>query len=112
MSEEHPARRAGLLSQRHVANGDREAWLALFADDGVVQDPVGPSPLDPATSSKSDQLSAAIVFFSSPRMASPKVGYHSTYANPASTAHCCRAPLCLSALPRWMSSSGSRATAV
>lgn len=47
MSEEHPARRAGLLSQRHVANGDREAWLALFADDAVVQDPVGPSPLDP-----------------------------------------------------------------
>ena len=47
MSEEHPARRAGLLSQRHVANGDRDAWLALFAEDAVIQDPVGPSPLDP-----------------------------------------------------------------
>ena len=22
-------------------NGDREAWLALFADDGVIEDPVG-----------------------------------------------------------------------
>lgn len=47
MSEEHPARRAGLLSQHHVAQGNREAWLDLFADDGFVQDPVGPSPLDP-----------------------------------------------------------------
>jgi ketosteroid isomerase-like protein len=47
MSEDHPARRAGLLSQHHVAQGNREAWLELFAEDGVVQDPVGPSPLDP-----------------------------------------------------------------
>lgn len=30
-----------------VEAGDREAWLALFADDGVVQDPIGVSPLDP-----------------------------------------------------------------
>lgn len=48
MDEEHPARRAGLLSQRYVARGDREAWLDLFADDAVVQDPVGVSPLDPS----------------------------------------------------------------
>ena len=27
---------------------DREAWLALWADDGVVEDPVGPSWLDPS----------------------------------------------------------------
>ena len=26
---------------------DREAWLALFADDGVVEDPIGPSAFDP-----------------------------------------------------------------
>lgn len=26
---------------------DREGWLALFADDAVVQDPVGPSIFDP-----------------------------------------------------------------
>ena len=27
--------------------GDRDGWLALFAEDGVVEDPVGVSPLDP-----------------------------------------------------------------
>jgi steroid delta-isomerase len=26
---------------------DRTAWLALFADDAVVEDPIGPSPFDP-----------------------------------------------------------------
>lgn len=26
---------------------DRDGWLALFPDDGVVEDPIGASPLDP-----------------------------------------------------------------
>lgn len=43
----HPARRAALASVQAVEAGDRDAWLALFADDAVVADPVGPSPLDP-----------------------------------------------------------------
>ena len=30
-----------------VADGRKDDWLALFADDAVVEDPVGPSPLDP-----------------------------------------------------------------
>lgn len=30
-----------------VVARDRAAWLALFADDAVVEDPVGPSWLDP-----------------------------------------------------------------
>jgi ketosteroid isomerase-like protein len=27
--------------------GAKEAWLALFADDAVIEDPIGESPLDP-----------------------------------------------------------------
>lgn len=46
MSEEHPARRAGLLSQKHASERNREAWLGLFADDAVLEDPIGISPLD------------------------------------------------------------------
>ncbi len=42
------ARELGIRSRAAVAAGDREAWLLLFADDAVVQDPIGPSPLDPA----------------------------------------------------------------
>ena len=48
MSEtEHPARRAGLLSQKYVSERNRDAWLDLWAEEGVIADPVGPSPLDP-----------------------------------------------------------------
>lgn len=32
---------------RAVMDGDRDAWLACFAADAVVHDPVGGSPLDP-----------------------------------------------------------------
>lgn len=44
---EHPARRAGLLSQKYVTEGNREAWLDLWADDCLLADPVGVSPFDP-----------------------------------------------------------------
>ncbi len=48
MSDEvHPARAAGLLSQKYVSEKNKEGWLSLFAEDAVVQDPVGVSPLDP-----------------------------------------------------------------
>ena len=30
-----------------VEAGDRDGWLALFADDAIVEDPIGASPLDP-----------------------------------------------------------------
>ena len=45
--QEHPARLAGLLSQKYVAERNRDAWLDLWADEGVLADPVGPSPYDP-----------------------------------------------------------------
>jgi steroid Delta-isomerase len=31
-----------------VESGDRDGWLALFAPEAVVQDPIGESPLDPS----------------------------------------------------------------
>ncbi|MGI9578670.1 MAG: nuclear transport factor 2 family protein [Microthrixaceae bacterium] len=45
--DQHPARDASLRSMKAVEAGDREGWLALFADDAVVEDPIGQSPLDP-----------------------------------------------------------------
>ncbi len=41
------ARELGQRSMAAVEARDREAWLALFADDGVVEDPIGPSAFDP-----------------------------------------------------------------
>lgn len=36
-----------VLSMDAVKRKDKEAWLSLFADDAVVEDPVGPSEWDP-----------------------------------------------------------------
>jgi ketosteroid isomerase-like protein len=44
---DHPARRASQRSAATVARGSKEDWLALFAPDAVVEDPVGPSVFDP-----------------------------------------------------------------
>lgn len=43
----HPAREAAMKSIAAVQAKDREGWLALWHPDGIIQDPVGVSPLDP-----------------------------------------------------------------
>jgi ketosteroid isomerase-like protein len=44
--DDRSARAASLRSRAAVHASDKSAWLALFSDDAVVQDPVGVSPLD------------------------------------------------------------------
>jgi hypothetical protein len=44
---DHPARRAGQRSMAAVATGRKDDWLGLFTPDALVEDPVGPSMLDP-----------------------------------------------------------------
>jgi len=43
----HPARDMAVRSVTAVESGDREGWLALFADDAVVEDPICVSSFDP-----------------------------------------------------------------
>jgi hypothetical protein len=43
----HPAQRAAALSARYASEKRKAEWLALYADDAIVEDPVGISPLDP-----------------------------------------------------------------
>jgi len=47
MAETMNARELGAASRAAVGRGDKQAWLDLFADDAVVQDPIGPSPFNP-----------------------------------------------------------------
>lgn len=44
---DHPARAASWRSMEAVVAGEKEKWISLFAPDGSVEDPVGPSPFDP-----------------------------------------------------------------
>lgn len=46
-ARQHPARDASIQSITCVQNGDREGWLALWDENGSIEDPVGQSPLDP-----------------------------------------------------------------
>ncbi len=43
----HPAREAAIRSVKTAVAKDKEGWLANFTEDAVIQDPVGPSPMDP-----------------------------------------------------------------
>lgn len=47
MDENNPALVAARASWRCVQAKDKEAWLALFADDVVVEDPIGVAPTNP-----------------------------------------------------------------
>ena len=47
MSKEHPALVASKGSWSAVHRKAKEEWLALFAEDAVIEDPIGASPLDP-----------------------------------------------------------------
>jgi ketosteroid isomerase-like protein len=42
-----PVHLAGTRSREAAVAHDKEAWLALFADDAIVEDPIGPSHFDP-----------------------------------------------------------------
>ncbi len=61
MATEHPARLAAHKSMQAVREKNKQAWIDLFADDAVVEDPVGESPLDPT--GKGHRGKAAIAAF-------------------------------------------------
>lgn len=45
--ETAPVSLAGRRSRDAAVARDKETWLALFADDAIVEDPIGPSHFDP-----------------------------------------------------------------
>lgn len=48
MDENHPALVAAHSSWRCVQARDKEGWLALMADDVLVEDPIGVGPTNPS----------------------------------------------------------------
>jgi len=76
MNAENPARLMAARSMEIVTRrGEqaRERWLALFADDAIVEDPIGPSPLDPEV--KGHRGKAAIAEFWDKTIASTKIKF-------------------------------------
>ena len=46
--DEHPARRAALLSREYVRSHNKAGWLGLYTEDAIIEDPIGVSIIDPA----------------------------------------------------------------
>ena len=47
MKPKTKAQELGFLSRDYAVAKDKQKWLDLFAEDAIVQDPIGKSPLDP-----------------------------------------------------------------
>ena len=47
MEAKTKAQELGFLSREYAVGKDKAKWLSLFAENAVVQDPIGVSPLDP-----------------------------------------------------------------
>ena len=47
MKAKTKAQELGFLSRDYAVAKDKKNWLSLFADDAIVQDPIGVSPLNP-----------------------------------------------------------------
>jgi len=47
MNKDNPAYLMSLKSREFAANHDKAGWLGMFAEDGIIEDPIGPSVLDP-----------------------------------------------------------------
>jgi steroid Delta-isomerase len=70
----HPAREAAMKSIAAVQAKDRAAWLELWHPDGLIQDPVGVSPLDPG--GEGHRGMAAITAFYDTVIAPGEVRFH------------------------------------
>jgi steroid delta-isomerase len=73
MTKDHPARVASQRSMKAVGEKTKAVWLDLFADDAIIEDPVGVSPLDPE--GKGHRGKAAIGAFWDAHIASSRIAF-------------------------------------
>lgn len=69
-----PVTLAGRRSRDAAVARDKAAWLALFADDAIVEDPIGPSHFDPE--GKGHRGKAAIAAFFDKAIAPSELEFH------------------------------------
>ncbi|MCV7254033.1 nuclear transport factor 2 family protein [Mycolicibacterium fluoranthenivorans] len=69
-----PVTVAGRRSREAAVARDKEAWLALFADDAIVEDPIGPSHFDPEGTGHRGK--AAIAAFFDKAIAPSRLEFH------------------------------------
>jgi len=81
MNEKNPAYQMSLRSRGYLKTRDKEGWLSMWAEDGIIEDPIGPSILDPE--GKGHSTPAAREAFYDQNIANSEIEYiiHDTYTS-------------------------------
>ncbi len=84
-NDPHPARTASQRSYSAVAKGDLEEWLTVYAEDAVIEDPVGTSMFDPdGTGHRGHEGIRAFWEQAIAPIATFEFDIHDSFANPGS----------------------------
>lgn len=87
MNESNPALQASRRSWHCVQNHLKEEWLALMAEDVVIEDPIGVSPLDPSGKGHQGLEAAATFWDKNIAPNSIKIDVHESYTGGDEVAH-------------------------
>jgi steroid delta-isomerase len=87
MDENHPALVAARNSWRCVQAKDKEAWLALMADDVHVEDPIGLGPTNPTGEGIRGKAALAEFFDKNMAPATIRIEPHESFVAGSESAH-------------------------
>jgi steroid delta-isomerase len=87
MSEEHPAMVAARGSWSAVRRKVKQDWLDLMADDVVIEDPIGVSPLDPVGKGHRGKEAVGAFWDRNIEPSTIQIDVHESYAAGMESAH-------------------------
>lgn len=87
MDEQHPAMVAARGSWRAVQARDKEAWLALMADDVLFEDPIGVGPTNPTGEGIRGKRALSEFFDRNMAPNTIRIETHESFAAGAESAH-------------------------
>ncbi|MBP1684315.1 MAG: ketosteroid isomerase [Deltaproteobacteria bacterium] len=79
-TEKHPARKISLMSREFVHNHNKAGWLGMFAENGIIEDPIGVSPLDPTGKGHRTPAEREAFWDNNIANSSIKITIHDSYA--------------------------------
>ena len=87
MGEEHPAMLAARGSWSAVRRKVKQDWLDLMADDVVIEDPIGVSPLDPVGKGHRGKEAVSAFWDQNIERSSIQIEVHESFAAGMESAH-------------------------
>ncbi len=87
MSDEHPAMIAARASWSAVRRKVKQDWLDVMADDVVIEDPIGVSPLDPTGKGQVGKRAVSAFWDQNIEKSTIEIEPHESYAAGSESAH-------------------------